>query len=439
MKTARNAELRMRNSESTAKPFRTPNSELHLARALQYLVGGVNSPVRAFRQVGGEPMIVRSASGAEVADAAGRRYLDFISGWGALILGHNPPAVTPQLRKAVSRGTIFGLTSPEEAQLAEAIARSTPSVERVRFTASGTEACMTAVKLARAHTRRSKILAFEGGYHGHADSLMGSASAGVTQAAAADLIRVSYNDAAGFAHVLQQHGDRIACAIVEPVAANMGVVAPQPGFLQALREQTTRYNTLLIFDEVVTGFRLGYGGAQNRFNVRPDLTVFGKIIGGGLPIGAVAGPAALMSKLAPEGPVYHGGTFAGHPLAMAAGLATLRALESQAPYERLDALASRLAEGLTGLGQKLGIPLTVNRAGSMITPFFTDQPVRNFKDAARADRELFARWANGLRRERVLVPPSPTEALFLTAAHTAAHIDRVLAASRAALTGTNGR
>ena len=425
-------------------PRKTPrNSKLETRNAVHasgdYLVGGVNSPVRAFRHVGAEPLIVKSARGAEITDTRGRAYTDFISAWGALILGHNPPAVTASLRQALTRGAIFGLTCPAEHELAAAIAGSTPAIERVRFTASGTEACMTAVKLARACTRRSKILVFDGGYHGHADALLGPTSAGVPATVTAEVIRVPYNDPESCSRALQRHAGEFACAIVEPVAANMGLVLPEPGFLEAVRRRTAEAGALLIFDEVVTGFRLGYGGHRSAGTVTPDLTVFGKIIGGGLPIGAVGGPAALMSRLAPEGDVYHGGTFAGHPLAMAAGVATLRALQARPPYERLDALGAQLAEGLEALGRSLGVPLRVNRAGSMLTAFFTEGPVRNLEDAKRTDRTLFARWANGLRRRGILVPPSPLEAMFLMTAHTGRHVDQALTTSRSALADTNGR
>ncbi len=390
-----------------------------LEEARRYLVGGVNSPVRAFRHLGIDPLMVVRASGAEVEDVHGRRFLDFISGWGALLLGHNPPAVVDALRRGLEAGVLFGLTHPAEVELARLIAEAVPSVEQVRFTVSGTEACLTAVKLARAVTGRAKLLAFDGCYHGHGESLIAGHSAGISRAVAQDVVRVPYNDPASVESVMAQHGPEMACAIVEPVAANMGVVPPVPGFLAGLREAATRHGVLLIFDEVVTGFRLGPGGAQAAFGVTPDLTVLGKIIGGGLPIGALGGPRRLLQRLAPEGDVYHAGTFAGHPLSMAAGIAVLGELKAHPPYERLERLSARLADGLLREARAHGVPLQVNRAGSMLTARFTP-------------RERFAHWARHLLKEGVLVPPSPLEALFLSAAHTDEQIERLVRASGAA-------
>jgi glutamate-1-semialdehyde 2,1-aminomutase len=390
-----------------------------IEEARRYLVGGVNSPVRAFRHVGGEPVMLARGRGAEVTDTRGRTYLDFICGWGAHILGHTPPAVTRAIRQGLARGTMLGLTHPAEASLARLIADAVPSVELVRFTASGTEACMTAVKLARAVTGRPKILMFEGGYHGHADSLLAGKTAGVPEAVAKDTIRVPYDDPAAVDDALSRDGQEIACVIVEPVAANMGVVSPEPDFLGQLREQASRRGILLIFDEVVTGFRLGLGGAQECFGVRPDLTTFGKIIGGGLPVGALGGCARLMRRLAPEGDVYHGGTFAGHPLSMLAGTAVLTELHRRPPYDRLERLAGMLADGLQEQARAGGVSVRINRAASMLTVFFDR-------------KERFARWAVSLRQQGILIPPSPHEALFLSTAHTEAHIRRVVRASRAA-------
>jgi glutamate-1-semialdehyde 2,1-aminomutase len=305
-----------------------------------------------------------------------------------------------------------------------------PSVEQVRFTTSGTEACMTAVRLARAATGRSQLLAFDGCYHGHGDPLLAGQSAGIPELSARDTLRIPYNDLAELEAAFKRHSRELAAVIVEPVAANMGVVPPAPGFLEQIRELTARHGVLLIFDEVVTGFRLGRGGAQEAFGVRPDLTTFGKIIGGGLPIGALGGPRRLMQRLAPEGDVYHGGTFAGHPLSMAAGVAALAELAARPPYERIDRLAQRLAEGLQDAARAAGVPVQANRAGSMLTVFFTAHRVERFDHAKAGRTDRFARWANALRGEGVLVPPSPYEALFVSAAHTEAQIDRVVRVSR---------
>ncbi|MBI4342824.1 MAG: glutamate-1-semialdehyde 2,1-aminomutase [Candidatus Omnitrophica bacterium] len=396
------------------------------------LVGGVNSPVRAFRQVGGEPVLLAGAKGATVRDDAGRTYVDFIMGWGAQILGHNPPAAVQALRRQLAAGALVGLTHPAEARLAAMIADVVPSVEQLRFTVSGTEACMTAVKIARAHAGRSKVLVFDGCYHGHGESLMAGKSAGLPNALSGETVSVPYNDVGAAERAIERFGQELAAVIVEPVAANMGVVAPEPRFLMALREFTSQRNIVLIFDEVVTGFRLGYGSAQSLVNVQTDLTTFGKIIGGGLPIGAVGGPRRLMQHLAPEGDVYHGGTFAGHPLSMAAGLAVLSALKQRPPYQRLERLSQRLADGLAHAARDAGVPIQVNRAGSMLTVFFSDQPVRNAQQAKASRRERFAQWANALRRGGFLIPPSPFEALFLSTAHTNTHIDRMVRASRGA-------
>lgn len=377
-----------------------------IEEARRYLVGGVNSPVRAFRHLGIDPLMVVRASGAEMEDVQGRRFLDFIAGWGTLLLGHNSPVVVDALRRGLEAGVLFGLTHPAEVELARLIAEAVPSVEQVRFTVSGTEACLTAVRLALAVTGRKSVLAFDGCYHGHA-------------ALAPDVVRVPYNDLAAVESAMARHGPELACAIVEPAAANMGVVPPAPGFLAGLREAATRHGVLLVFDEVVTGFRLGPGGAQAAFGVTPDLTVLGKIIGGGLPIGALGGPRRLLQRLAPEGDVYHAGTFAGHPLSMAAGVAVLRELAAHPPYERLERLSARLADGLLREARAHGVPLQVDRAGSMLTARFTP-------------RDRFAHWARHLLKEGVLVPPSPLEALFLSTAHTDEHIEYIVRASGAA-------
>ncbi len=400
--------------------------------ASRYLVGGVNSPVRAFRHVQAEPLQLVGGQGAVVRDTAGRRYVDFIMGWGTLLLGHRPPAVVRALSRAMERDILLGLTHPAETELAQLICEAVPSVERVRFTVSGTEACMTAVRLARAATGRSKILTFDGCYHGHGDSLMAGTTAGIPEAWLADTLRVPFNDPRALDTTLRREGERLACVMIEPIPANTGVLVPEAGFLQRLRALTQEYGILLVFDEVVTGFRVGPGGAQGRYGIRPDLTTFGKIIGGGLPIGALGGSASLMQRLAPDGDVYHGGTFAGHPLSMAAGIATLRALRVAPPYARLERLTQRLADGLAKAAARHGGASSCNWAGSMVTVFFSGRPVRDAAAAQASDRARFAQWANALRAQGVLVPPSPFEALFLSTTHTEAHVERLVRASHAA-------
>ncbi len=405
--------------------------------AKRYLVGGVNSPVRSFGGVGGELLLITQGRGAQLIDVDGRQYIDLIMGWGALLLGHAHPAVLRAAGRGLAHGTHFGLTHPSEAQLAKAITEAIPSIEQVRFTSSGTEACMAAIRLARACAGRTKILTFEGCYHGHSDGLLvkrGSGlatlglagSAGVPDPIAQETIVVPYNDLDALETVVTRYGPQLACAIIEPVAANMGVVIPTRDFLTRLRTLTARQGIALIFDEVVTGFRVAYGGAQDLFGITPDLTVLGKILGGGFPIGAFGGPRSLMQRLAPVGDVYHAGTFAGHPVAMTAGLATLSELKRSAPYRRLDELGDRLATGLAKAAARAGVPLQINRLGSMLTVFFSEPPVARFQDVQRTDRSRFARFANALRRAGVLLPPSPFEAWFLSVRHTTPLIDAII-------------
>ena len=377
--------------------------------------------------------------GATVKDSHGRQYLDFIMGWGALILGHRPPTVERAIQQGITRGVLTGLTHPAEVELARLISEAVSSVEQVRFTASGTEACMTAVKLSRAYTGRTKILTFDGCYHGHGDSLLARKSAGIPSLIAQETVTVAYNDRPAFEHAMRTYGTELACVIIEPVAANMGVVAPDPGYLALIRELTARHGVLLIFDEVVTGFRIGYGGAQGLFGMRPDLTTFGKIIGGGLPVGALGGARRIIQRLAPEGDVYHGGTFAGHPLTMAAGIATLEALKTHPPYEEIDRLCECLAAGIIDASRRAGVPVQVNRVGSMFTVFFSDGLVRDFVAAKASRRERFARWARALREAGVLIPPSPFEALFVSSAHREADVDRVIRTAEVAMRLLGGK
>lgn len=411
---------------------RTRTSHL-LAEASRVLVGGVNSPVRAFRAVGQEPLVLARGRGAVVTDADSRRFIDFIMGWGALILGHAHPSVAQAVRRRLNEGWHLGLTHEGEVALAQAISHAMPSLEQIRFTASGTEACMTAIRLARACTGRSKIVTFEGCYHGHSDGLLVKRSAGVPEPIAQETIVAPYADAQAVEEVFRQFPGQIAAVILEPVAANMGVVIPPRQFLQRLRELTTQHGGLLVFDEVVTGFRVAFGGAQRLFNVTPDLTVLGKIIGGGFPLGAVGGRRELMRRLAPEGDVYHAGTFAGHPAAMAAGLSTIQELQRTAPYARLAELGEQLAAGIRDAARQTGAAVHVNQFGSMLTVFFSDHPVTDFAGAKRADTGRFAHAANALRRDGILIPPSQFEAIFLSARHTPQMVTRTITSLSRAL------
>ena len=423
---------------------KTADSSATAADASRYLVGGVNSPVRTFRAVRQPPLHVASARGAILIDTQGRRFVDYIQGWGALILGHGHASVRQAIRAQVRDGWLFGLTTPPEISLAQAIADAFPSIEQVRFTASGTEACMTAIRLARAHTSRSKVLTFEGCYHGHSDGLLvkrGSGlatlglarSAGVPSLIAQETLVVPYNNLAAAREAIARHGQELACVILEPIPANMGVVTPQPGFLHDLRRLTESQGILLIFDEVVTGFRVAYGGAQTLFKLRPDLTVLGKIIGGGFPVGALGGPASLMRRLSPEGDVYHAGTFAGHPVTMVAGLATLATLKTSRPYQQLERLGARLGQGLRDAARDAGISAQVNRVGSMLTVFFADQPVTQRPEVDRIDTARFAHVAGSLRERGILWPPSAFEAMFVSTAHTERLIERTIEAFRQSL------
>jgi glutamate-1-semialdehyde 2,1-aminomutase len=417
----------------------TRSAEL-FARAQQLIPGGVNSPVRAFRAVGGDPIFIASASGARVRDADGREYLDYVCSWGPLILGHAHPAVVEAVAAAARRGTSYGAPCEGEVALAERVVARVPGIEKVRFVSSGTEATMSALRLARGFTGRRKILKFEGCYHGHADALLVSAgsgvatlgipgSPGVPEGTVADTLVAPFNDLAAVEQVAAVHGRDLAAIIVEPVVGNMGVVAPREGYLRGLREIATRAGALLVFDEVITGFRLARGGAQQLYGITPDLTCLGKIIGGGLPVGAYGGRAEIMARVAPEGPVYQAGTLSGNPLAMAAGCATLDALEEPGAYERLDALAKRLAEGFVRAAGGAGVTITVNRVGSLLTAFFCEGPVVDWGGAKRSDTGRFGRFFHALLDRGVYLPPAQYEALFVSLAHTEADVDRTVAAA----------
>jgi glutamate-1-semialdehyde 2,1-aminomutase len=415
-----------------------------LARAQKILVGGVNSPVRAFRSVGAAPLFVDRAQGSRLWDTDGREYLDYICSWGALILGHAHPEIIAAVAAQARRGTSYGVTSPLEIELAERIARALPSLDRIRFVSSGTEAAMSAIRAARAFTGRDLILKFEGGYHGHADSFLAhagsglatlgiSASPGVPQALTALTLDAPYNDLAAVERIFQRHARKIAAVIVEPVAANMGVVPPAPGFLIGLRAITERDGALLIFDEVITGFRLALGGAQTLFRIQPDLTLLGKIIGGGLPAAAYGGRRDIMDMVTPLGPVYQAGTLSGNPLAMSAGLATLAALDAPGFHAALDRKAERLAVGLRRALEESGVPGSVNVAGSLLTLFFTAGPVGDYAGAKTSDTARFAAFFREMLARGFLLPPSQFEALFVSAAHTDSDVDGTIAAVRESL------
>jgi glutamate-1-semialdehyde 2,1-aminomutase len=419
-------------------------SQQPFERARRVLVGGVNSPVRAFGAVGGVPVIVDRARGSQVWDVEGNAYTDFICSWGALILGHADPAISAALSEQAGRGTSYGMTTELEVELAEMLQKALPSMERVRFVSSGTEATMSAIRLARAATKRDFIVKFEGGYHGHGDSFLtkaGSglatlgiaASPGVPDALAELTLDAPYNDLEAVERLFESHGHDIAAVIIEPIAANMGVVTPLDGFLSELRELTKRHGALLIFDEVITGFRLCFGGAQNLFGVEPDLTTLGKIIGGGLPAAAYGGRRDLMERIAPLGPVYQAGTLSGNPLAMRAGIETLKRLAADGFYDSLERKAETLADAMRQSLSDTGVAGQVARAGSLLTLFFTAGPVGNYADAKTSDTRRFAAFFNEMLRRKVLLAPSQFEALFVSAAHSDEDIARTAAACRESL------
>jgi glutamate-1-semialdehyde 2,1-aminomutase len=413
-------------------------------RAQKILVGGVDSPVRAFRAVGGTPLIIESAKGARLRAADGREYLDYVCSWGALILGHADPDVVAAITDQAARGTSYGMTSPLEIDLAEAIARIMPSIEKIRFVSSGTEAAMSAIRLARAFTKRDLILKFEGGYHGHADSFLVdagsglatlgiSSSPGVPEVLANLTLNAPFNDLAAVERLFAAHPQKIAAIIVEPVAANMGVVAPAQGFLEALREITTRAGALLVFDEVITGFRVARGGAQERWSVRPDLTVMGKVIGAGLPVAAYGGRRDIMDMVAPLGPVYQAGTLSGNPLAMRAGLASLPKLNQPDFYANLETKGAQLAQGLRAALQEAGVAGQVNQLGSLLTLFLSADPVTDYASAKKSDPKRFAQFFREILKRGILLPPSQYEALFISAVHTDDDLAYTVQAARESL------
>ena len=429
----------MSATQAQVKPSRARSKEI-FEKAEKVLVGGVNSPVRAFRSVGGEPLIIERGSGQHLYDADGNELLDYVCSWGAMLLGHAHPAVTAAIADQAKKGTSFGVTTELELELATRITQAIPFLEKVRFVSSGTEATMSAVRLARGVTKRDFIVKFSGGYHGHADSFLSEAGSGlatlgiaecpgVPQALASLTLNVPYNDIDSVEKLFAEHKGQIACVIVEPVAANMGVVLPREGFLEGLRDITRRNGALLIMDEVITGFRLHNGSAQQVFGVQGDLTTMGKIIGGGVPVAAYGGSAQLMNHVAPLGPVYQAGTLAGNPLAMSAGIATLKELQKPGLYERLKAFNQKLGEGLRRALSDAGITAQINSAGSLSTIFFTANRVTNYAQAKSSDTNLYARFFREMLQRGIFLAPSQFEAAFVSASHTEADIDRTISAA----------
>jgi glutamate-1-semialdehyde 2,1-aminomutase len=421
----------------------TARSSRLFARAQKILPGGVDSPVRAFKSVGATPLFIRRASGATLHDVDGNRYIDYVMSWGPLIHGHAPRGLVRALAAAARLGTSYGAPSPLEIELGERVRRLMPSIERVRFVSSGTEAAMSAIRVARAATGRERIIKFEGCYHGHADAFLVQAgsgaltlgvptSPGVTRSAAGDTLLASYNDLASVQRAFGANRDRVAALIVEPIAGNMGVVPPADGFLRGLREVCDRHGALLIFDEVISGFRAAPGGAQEIAGVKPDLTCLGKIIGGGLPVGAYGGRGDLMDLVSPAGPVYQAGTLSGNPLAMTAGIWSLDRLKS-ATYRRLAALTAELVAGLAGAARDAGVALQVNAMGSLFTPFFTVLPVRDYASATGANTGQYARFFRAMLAHGIYPPPSQFEAWFLSTAHTRRDVDKTVRAARQAM------
>ena len=421
------------------------NSQKLFAEAQRYLPGGVNSPVRAFQAVGDTPLFITRGKGSKIFDADGHKYIDFVGSWGPLILGHAPPAVVSAVRKAAARGTSFGAPTEAETTLAHMISTAIPSMEMLRFVSSGTEAVMSALRLARAFTGRDRIIKFAGGYHGHSDGMLVKAgsglatlgapnSAGVTVSCAQDTMVASYNDQGAVKQLFERYPAEVAAVIVEPVAANMGVVPPQPGFLARLRELTRQYGALLIFDEVITGFRVAYGGAQTLYGITPDLTTLGKVIGGGLPVGAYGGRRDIMQLVAPLGPMYQAGTLSGNHLAMAAGIATIEALHDPALYRRLEEHSSDLEKDIAMAAAEAGTKISIARVGSLLTVFFTGNAPQDYQSALGADTARFARMFHSLLSQGIYWPPSQFEAAFVSLAHSDRDVRQTVRAFQKAFT-----
>jgi glutamate-1-semialdehyde 2,1-aminomutase len=414
------------------------------AEAKKHIPGGVNSPVRAFRSVGGEPLFIQKAKGSRIYDADNKAYIDYVLSWGPMILGHSHPRVIAALKKAIANGTSYGAPTHLEVTLAKMVKKAYPAIEMVRMVNSGTEATMSAIRVARGFTGRDKILKFDGCYHGHGDSLLVKAgsgvatfglpdSPGVPEALAKFTLTVAYNDLEAVQDIAKREGEEIACIIVEPVAGNMGCVPPEPGFLAGLRQICDQYGIVLIFDEVMTGFRVAYGGAQQLYHIKPDLTCLGKIIGGGLPVGAYGGRMQMMEKIAPIGPIYQAGTLSGNPLAMTAGIETLRILSRTGVYKTLEKKSAALERGLTQAAKEAGVPFSFNRVGSMFTAFFTFQKVKNFTAAKTSDTVKFGKFFLSMLKHGVNLAPSQFESAFMSLAHTARDIDQTIEAARKSL------
>ncbi len=414
------------------------------AEAQKHLPGGVNSPVRAFRSVGGDPLFISRAKGSKIYDVDGKVYIDYVLSWGPMILGHAHPVVSAALKAAVAKGTSFGAPTELEVKLAKMVEKAFPSITMLRMVSSGTEATMSAIRAARGFTGRDKILKFEGCYHGHGDSLLVKAGSGVatfglpdSPGVPADLAKhtltVAFNDLDAVKETVSREGEQIACIIVEPVAGNMGCVPPEPGFLEGLRSVCDEHGIVLIFDEVMTGFRVSFGGAQQLYGITPDLTCLGKVIGGGLPVGAYGGKLAIMEKIAPLGPIYQAGTLSGNPLAMTAGIETLKILAKATTYKTLEQRSAQLEAGLRDAVQETGVPVTFNRVGSMFTAFFTGQRVKNFTDAKTSDTERFGNYFRAMLKNGVNLAPSQFEAAFISLAHTAADVAKTVEAARKSL------
>ena len=420
------------------------NSKKHFVQASQSIPGGVNSPARAFGGVGGEPLIIERGEGQYLYDIDGNRLIDYVASWGPHILGHREPSVMAAIDEALKGGTSFGAPTKLETELAEVVVDAVPSVEKVRMVNSGTEATMSAIRLARGHSGRDVVIKFAGCYHGHVDSLLVQAgsgalthgvpsSPGVPAGCTADTVALEYNDVEQLTETFKARGSEIACVILEPVVGNMGCVPPEPGFLDAARDLCTEHGALLIFDEVMTGFRVAYGGAQERFGVTPDLTTMGKILGGGMPVGAYGGRADVMDSISPVGPVYQAGTLSGNPLAMACGLATLKVLKDSNPYPDLEAKTTRLCEGLAAAAESAGLPHQIAQVGSMFTLFFNDERVTSMSVSGKNDTDRFAKYFWGMMERGVYLPCSQFEANFMSVAHTDEDIDATIAAAREVL------